>query len=640
MSNESKSFISNAWLAGNYDRQRQEANIGSYARNLTLCVAFSEEAKAIAFMDALITYCPPFAGALWLYDTAPDAEAQERPALQSAMDKVLYPARRLAFADDEAALRNHALRHAETDWVMYADVDVRFTGDPFAAMQQDIGTLGVVGYALPLMDENDYVWAFGPKLYFEDDGTEVWVSQGNTHAPAHRNDFFARMPRFDSGTFRGEEPMQITGIQSHACVFHKDTLRQTGGWRMAGEAGAIELALRLRKAGLQLGCSASLVTRCPQKPTEISVNDAKTLEKCTGFRLAGVEYNTTIPLPYYSAKPGKTPRIGLVIDREGWAFHHIAQQIVRHLPGYTFEILAAGEYDNITQMLGLSRHFDLMHYFWRGLHYMYQGTYASQLAAFGIPLGAVESWIQRTRVTLGIYDHLWLEGGQWEVNAAILGNLITGYTVSSPKLMTIYQNRDVPPPNAQVTDGIDLGLFKPEARNNQSKHQGDAKLRVGWAGNSKFMGHEQDYKGLHTIIRPALALLEQQGIPCELVLADRNNKLIPHERMPAFYQQLDVYACASVAEGTPNPALEAMACGIPVVSTDVGLIDSLFGPRQKAYMVPRTPEAFAAALADLAQNPNLRSALSQENLQQIQAWQWPLVLAPLNRFFQEMLGKY
>ncbi|WZB73295.1 glycosyltransferase family 4 protein [Achromobacter xylosoxidans] len=42
--------------------------------------------------------------------------------------------------------------------------------------------------------------------------------------------------------------------------------------------------------------------------------------------------------------------------------------------------------------------------------------------------------------------------------------------------------------------------------------------------------------------------------------------------MPAYYNSLDLYVCPSAIEGTPNPVLEAMACGVPVISTDVGIV--------------------------------------------------------------------
>lgn len=45
---------------------------------------------------------------------------------------------------------------------------------------------------------------------------------------------------------------------------------------------------------------------------------------------------------------------------------------------------------------------------------------------------------------------------------------------------------------------------------------------------------------------------------------------LAYTAMPEFYQSLDVFLCASREEGGGLPILEAMACGVPVVSTPVG----------------------------------------------------------------------
>lgn len=49
-----------------------------------------------------------------------------------------------------------------------------------------------------------------------------------------------------------------------------------------------------------------------------------------------------------------------------------------------------------------------------------------------------------------------------------------------------------------------------------------------------------------------------------------------YEGLPAFYNSLDAYVCASTIEGVPMPPLEALACGAPVVVPHgVGMLDSL-----------------------------------------------------------------
>lgn len=51
---------------------------------------------------------------------------------------------------------------------------------------------------------------------------------------------------------------------------------------------------------------------------------------------------------------------------------------------------------------------------------------------------------------------------------------------------------------------------------------------------------------------------------------------VPQGQLPAFYQTLSLFVCASRIEGVPYPPLEALACGVPVIiPRGVGLLDDL-----------------------------------------------------------------
>lgn len=142
-----------------------------------------------------------------------------------------------------------------------------------------------------------------------------------------------------------------------------------------------------------------------------------------------------------------------------------------------------------------------------------------------------------------------------------------------------------------IPHAVDTSIFHPQDRSVSKK------LRVGWAGNPDH--NDRTYKGYWNIIKP---LCEQHSDWIELKTAMPSNK-IPHNKMPDFYNSLDVLVCMSKGETGPYPVLEAGACGIPVISTPVGLIPELIHSRKNGIIIERTTEALFNALQELYKNP-------------------------------------
>jgi len=93
----------------------------------------------------------------------------------------------------------------------------------------------------------------------------------------------------------------------------------------------------------------------------------------------------------------------------------------------------------------------------------------------------------------------------------------------------------------------------------------------------------------------------------------------PNRKAKAFYSRADIFIMPSYREGFPRVTIEAMAMGLPVVSTDAGGTRDLFGPLQQKYVVSRDdPEAFADRLAELVADPEMCQKLSKENLSFVQ----------------------
>ena len=76
--------------------------------------------------------------------------------------------------------------------------------------------------------------------------------------------------------------------------------------------------------------------------------------------------------------------------------------------------------------------------------------------------------------------------------------------------------------------------------------------------------------------------------------------------VPRFLSGMDVFVLSSVLEGLPLAVLEAMATGLPVVSTKVGGVPEVCPEGDVAfYAPPSNPQALAAAMRQAANSPKL-----------------------------------
>jgi glycosyltransferase involved in cell wall biosynthesis len=90
-------------------------------------------------------------------------------------------------------------------------------------------------------------------------------------------------------------------------------------------------------------------------------------------------------------------------------------------------------------------------------------------------------------------------------------------------------------------------------------------------------------------------------------------KLAGHENdVSRYYEIADVMAIPSLSEGSPNVLLEAMAAGVPVVSTAVGGIPEIVGNGKHAILVPPgDPAAMAGAIDGLLSNSDTADKLAR-----------------------------
>lgn len=108
---------------------------------------------------------------------------------------------------------------------------------------------------------------------------------------------------------------------------------------------------------------------------------------------------------------------------------------------------------------------------------------------------------------------------------------------------------------------------------------------------------------LRSVVQRKIAAL---GLEAQVALLPR---VADSEAMPAFYQQARMLVCASTVEGNPRVTVEAMSCGVPVISTRVGIMPELLRDGENGLLVERDPVALAEAIRSLLDDPQAQQRI-------------------------------
>lgn len=113
-----------------------------------------------------------------------------------------------------------------------------------------------------------------------------------------------------------------------------------------------------------------------------------------------------------------------------------------------------------------------------------------------------------------------------------------------------------------------------------------------------------------------------------------------YDMAPSVYRRGDVFVSPTWSEGFSNTILEAMATGLPIVSTRaVGVVDCLCHEDNALLVEPHDVDALTAAMARLLDDAPLRTRLATHGLDEVRArYSWEAVSTQIVGVYRALLG--
>jgi D-inositol-3-phosphate glycosyltransferase len=404
---------------------------------------------------------------------------------------------------------------------------------------------------------------------------------------------------------------ESSGAVRRVAVFsmHTSPLAQPG----AGDGGGMNVYVRaLASALARAGVSCDVYTRA-EDPTQSHVVDVE-----PGFRVVHVQAGPQTTIPRFE------------------------------LPSLVDEFVAETD-----RLLDAGPPVEVLH-----ANYWLSGAVAHKLKHLrDLPMVATFHTLARVKADAGIDDDP-EERARVEHQVIACSDLMLASTNSErEQLATRYGA--VPERIEVVPPGVDHSVFFPA-------DAGVAKDRLGLDGRRMllFAGRIQPLKGVGLAVRclaelrdPNTMLLVVGGpsgpdgqhelarvrdLAHELGVASNVHFVPPqpHTTLADFYRAADVCIVPSRAESFGLVALEAAACGTPVVAASVGGLRSLVDDGATGFLVDdRDPAAYAAPVAMLLEDPALAAEIGAVASARSRKYSWSITAARLRRLYGDLVAR-
>lgn len=158
-----------------------------------------------------------------------------------------------------------------------------------------------------------------------------------------------------------------------------------------------------------------------------------------------------------------------------------------------------------------------------------------------------------------------------------------------------------------------------------------------------FLGNTDPKKNVRGVMTALKLLKSQNKLPLPLVMPDldrdylqrtlqelkatdlKDNIItcgyVPNHELPSIINNATIFLYPSLRESFGIPLLEAMACGVPVITSNTSSMPEVAGDAA-LFIDPFKPETLAEKIELLMNTPDLRTELKQKGLQRAQQFSW------------------
>jgi len=171
----------------------------------------------------------------------------------------------------------------------------------------------------------------------------------------------------------------------------------------------------------------------------------------------------------------------------------------------------------------------------------------------------------------------------------------------------------------------------------------------------------QEHKGLKTLL-DAIKILKEEFSNIKLIVAgdgDLKNKYesyakqnnlkasvefrgkLQGQELPEAYRKANLFALPTASDSQPLVILEAMAAGLPIVSTRIGGIPNMIEDGEEGFLIePHNPQVLANKIGELLRDPQLREKFSEAARERaIKDFSWQKRMEKYNEILEKAIGE-